>query len=405
MSHSGGVFIMRGSLKIGRIAGIEIGIHYSWILAFALFIWIFAMGAFRIDYPGWSISTYWIAGAITSIMIFVSVLIHELCHSLVAKRKGLNVSSIVFFIFGGVSNLENEPEKASVEFVMSVAGPLSSFILAGIFFGVAYLLFLPGNIINPNGPVDPVIGVLYYFGRINFYLAIFNIVPGFPLDGGRVLRSIIWGITKSLYKATMIAGNVGRAFGWLMIICGVLLFFSEKILFIQGGTINGIWLILIGWFITSGADNAMRETTLQQELAGVRVKDVMDRTPECVFPGASVEAVVHESFIQHGRRAVPVCSDFKLMGIVTLADVKRLPQDRWSNTPIQEVMTRTPLLSVGQNDDLNGALKILAQHSLNQIAVVEEGRLVGLLSRADIIRYLQTRQELGVKNSGRSLPI
>jgi Zn-dependent protease len=134
---------MRGSLKIGHIAGIEIGIHYSWILAFALFIWIFAMGTFRIDYPGWSISTYWIAGVVTSIMIFVSVLVHELCHSLVALRKGLKVSSIVLFIFGGVSNIENEPEKASVEFLMAVSGPLSSFILAGIFFGVAYLLFLP----------------------------------------------------------------------------------------------------------------------------------------------------------------------------------------------------------------------------------------------------------------------
>ena len=140
---------MRGSLTIGRIAGIEIGIHYSWILAFALFLWIFAKGAFPQDYPGWSLSTYWIAGAITSIMIFLSVLIHELCHSLVARSKNLKVSSIILFIFGGVSNIESEPEKASVEFLVSVAGPLSSLILAGLFFGISYLLFLPGDIINP----------------------------------------------------------------------------------------------------------------------------------------------------------------------------------------------------------------------------------------------------------------
>ena len=194
------------------------------------------------------------------------------------------------------------------------------------------------------------------------------------------MRSIIWGITKNLYKATMIAGNIGRAFGWLMIVLGVLsLFISDMVIF-QGGTINGIWLILIGWFLTSAADNVMKETTLRQELAGVKVKDVMDHSPECVLPGASVESVVHESFIQRGRRAVPVCLDNKLLGIVTLADVKRLPQDRWANTPIQEVMTRTPLLSVTQEDDLNGALKILAQHGLNQIAVMEDGRLAGLLS-------------------------
>jgi Zn-dependent protease/CBS domain-containing protein len=388
---------MRGSLKIGRIAGIEIGVHYSWILAFGLFIWIFARGTFPQAFPEWSMSTYWIAGVITSLMIFMSVLIHELCHSLVARSRGLKVSSIVFFIFGGVSNIEKEPEKASVEFIMSAAGPASSFILAAIFMGLAYALFLPGNIFNPVEIVNPAIGVLFYIGWINLLLAVFNIIPGFPLDGGRVLRSIIWGITKSLHKATIIAGNVGRAFGWLLIILGVLSLFNIDLQVIQGGLINGIWLILIGWFLTSAADNVMRETTLQQDLAGVRVKEVMDHSPECVLPGASIENLVHESFIQHGRRAVPVCLDNKLLGIVTLADVKRIPQDKWSNTPVQEVMTRSPLLSVNQEDDLNGALKILAQNGLNQIAVMEDGRLVGLLSRADVIRYLQTRQELGVK--------
>jgi Zn-dependent protease/CBS domain-containing protein len=388
---------MRSSLKLGRIAGIEIGIHYSWILAFGLFIWIFARGTFPQAFPEWNLSTYWIAGAVVSFMIFVSVLIHELCHSLVARKRGLKVSSIVFFIFGGVSNIEKEPEKASVEFIMSAAGPVSSLILAGVFIGLAYVLFLPDNIFNPKSFVQPFIGTLFYIGWINLLLAVFNIIPGFPLDGGRVLRSIIWGITKSLYKATIIAGNIGRAFGWLLIILGVLALFNIDLGFLTGGLVNGIWLILIGWFLTSAADNVMRETTLQQELAGVRVREVMDRSPECVSPAASIESIVHESFIQHGRRAVPVCSDSKLLGIVTLFDVKKVSQDRWLNTPVQEVMTRAPLLSVSQEDDLNGALKILAKNGLNQIAVIDEGHLVGLLSRADVIRYLQTRQELGVK--------
>jgi Zn-dependent protease/CBS domain-containing protein len=388
---------MRSSLKIGRIAGIEIGIHYSWILAFFLFAWIFARGTFPQAYPKWTLSEYWIAGVITALMIFVSVLIHELCHSLVAKNKGLKVNSIVLFIFGGVSNIEKEPEKAWVEFIMAAAGPLSSLVLAVIFVGLSYVLFLPDNILNPVGFVTPIIGALFYIGWINFLLAIFNVIPGFPLDGGRVLRAIIWGITKNLYKATMIAGNIGRAFGWILIILGILALFNITLGLFQGGLISGIWLILIGWFLTSAADNVMRGTTLQQDLAGVQVKEVMDRSPECVLPGASVESVVHESFIQNGRRAVPVCLDNKLLGIVTLFDVKKVPQDKWLNTPIQEVMTRMPLSSVNQEDDLNGALKILAQNGLNQIAVLDEGRLVGLLSRSDVIRYLQTRQELGVK--------
>jgi Zn-dependent protease/CBS domain-containing protein len=389
---------VRGSLKIGRISGIDIGIHYSWILAFGLFIWIFARGTFPQAFPEWSLSTYWSAGVIMSIMIFVSVLIHELCHSLVARSRGLKVSSIVFFVFGGVSNIEKEPEKASVEFVMSVAGPLSSLVLAILFIALSYWLYYPGNIFKPVGLVSPVIGVLYYIGWVNLLLGVFNIIPGFPLDGGRVLRSIIWGITRNLHRATMIAGNVGRAFGWILIILGVLSLFNINIWIFQGGLINGIWLIFIGWFLTSAADNVMKETTLQQELAGVKVKEVMDRSPECVAPATSVEIVVNDSFIQRGRRAVPVCLDDKLLGIATLFDVKKIAQDKWFNTPIQEVMTRSPLFSVNLEDDLNGALKILAQNGLNQIAVMDiSGHLVGLLSRADVIRYLQTRQELGVK--------
>jgi Zn-dependent protease/CBS domain-containing protein len=388
---------MRGSIKLGRIAGIEIGINYTWIFAFFLFAWIFAANTFPAVYPGWTTATYWAAGVVVSIMIFVSVLIHELSHSIIARSRGLKVSSIVLFIFGGVSNIETEPEKAWTEFIMSVAGPLSSLVLGGIFMGIAYALYLPRNIFSPINPVNPVIGSLFYIGWVNLLLAIFNIIPGFPLDGGRVLRSIIWGATRSLQTATTVAGNVGRIFGWAMIFFGIAQFFGISVAGLQGNFLNGIWFVFIGWFLTSAADAAMREQSLQQHLAGVHVKDVMDRTPECVGPATPVESIVHESFIQRGRRALPVCSDDRLIGIVTLADVKRLSQDRWRNTPVQEIMTRSPLLSVNENDDMNGALKILAKNGLNQIPVMGDGHLVGLLSRADVLRYLHTRQELGVK--------
>ncbi len=384
---------MRGSFKIGSLAGIEIGIHYTWIFALILFSWIFAQSTFPTLYPGWSVTAYWVAGIAVSLLLFVSVLIHELCHSLVAISRGLKVSSIVFFIFGGVSNIEKEPETAWVEFIMAAAGPASSLVLGGIFLAVAAALR------SSNQNDSPLFAVIYYMGYINILLAIFNIIPGVPLDGGRVFRSIIWGITKNLQKATTIAGNVGRAFGWAMIIFGVYLLFSTSVGIFQGGIFNGIWFIFIGWFLASAADNAMREMTLQQHLAGVHVKDVMDRSPECASPAASVESVVHDSFIQRGRRALPVCSESGLLGIVTLADVKKLPQDQWANTPVQSIMTRSPLLSVHQDDDLNEALKILAQNGLNQIPVTDGGRMVGLLSRADVLRYLQTKQELGIKQN------
>ncbi len=382
---------MRGSFKIGRVAGIDIGVHYTWIFAFILFTWIFASGTFPTLFARWSTTAYWVAGVIMSIMLFVSVLIHELCHSLVARSRGMKVSSIVLFIFGGVSNIEAEPEKAWVEFIMAGSGPASSLVLGGIFAGLAYLTYSLGQ------TDTPLFGVLYFLAYTNVLLAIFNIIPGFPLDGGRVLRSIIWGVTKSLRTATLIAGNVGRVIGWAMILFGIANIFQITIGPLQGSFLNGIWFIFIGWFLTSAADSSLREMSLQEHLAGVHVKDVMDRTPECVNPAASVESVVHDSFIQRGRRALPVCNESGLLGIVTLADVKRIPQDQWANTPVQTIMTRSPLDAVNENDELNSAMKAMAQKDLNQIPVMADGHLVGLLSRADVLRYLQTRQELGIK--------
>jgi Zn-dependent protease/CBS domain-containing protein len=383
---------MRGSLKIGHIAGIEIGIHYTWIFALIFFSWIFAEGTFPDLFPEWTTAVYWISGVLLSILLFISVLIHELCHSLVAKSRGMKVNSIVLFIFGGVSNIDSEPGKAWVEFIMAGAGPVSSLIIGGALLGISYALRVSGY---QDTPIEVVVN---YLARINIILAIFNIIPAFPLDGGRVLRAIIWGATRNLRKATLIAGNIGRFFGWAMILFGIAQFFGIAVGGLQGNFLDGVWLVFIGWFLVSAADNSMRESTMQQQLAGVRVKDVMDPAPECVSPAVSVETIVQEAFIQRGRRALPVCNDSGLMGIVTLADVKRVPQDRWPNTPVQEIMTRSPLLSVKEEEDLNDALKVLAQNGLNQIPVMGNGRLIGLLSRADVLRYLQTRQELGIKS-------
>jgi Zn-dependent protease len=383
---------MRGALKIGKLGGIEIGIHYTWIFAFLLFTWLFAEESFPVSFPEWTRTTDWIVGVILSLGLFASVLLHELSHSWVAIRRGMKVSSIVLFIFGGVSNIEKEPDNAKSEFVMAAAGPACSLLLGGILYLVGSLIATPENI---RKPLVETIGNLAW---MNLILAAFNIVPGFPLDGGRVLRSIIWGATKSLHKATMIAGNIGRMFGWALIIFGILLMFSEKIWIISGGLLNGIWPILVGWFLANAADHAMREQSLQENLAGKLVKDVMNSQPECINPGVSVDSVVNDSFIRRGLRSLAVCNENGLLGIMTLSDAKKIPQEEWVNTPVQQVMTKVPLITVNENDDLNGALHLLSQKDLNQIAVLSNGKFVGLLSRADIIRYLNTRQELGIKN-------
>ncbi|MFH1383301.1 MAG: site-2 protease family protein [Chloroflexota bacterium] len=372
---------MRGSVSLGRIAGIQIGVHYTWLLAFLLIAWSLALGFFPSYYPGWTNTTYWITGAIAAVLLFASVLLHELAHSFVAISRGMRVRSITLFIFGGVSNIEDEPSKAGTEFVMAFAGPLSSLILAGIFFGIWKTI---------TDMASPLSATLYYLWLINLLLAAFNILPGFPLDGGRVLRSILWGATGNLTKATNIAATVGRIFGWALIAYGIFELFN-------GNLLNGIWIAFIGWFLNSAADSSRRDLTMREQLSGVRVKEVMNVNPECISPSTQVDSVVRESFIQRAKRSALICQDERLAGIVTLDDVKKLPQERWNQTPVETIMTRSPIFSVKPEDDLNGALKLLAQHGLNQVPVLSDGRVVGLLTRADVIRYIQVSQELGIK--------
>jgi len=361
---------MKSSLRLGRIAGIEIGIHYSWLLAFILIAWSLAQGFFPEYYPGWSLTTYWITGVLAALFLFVSVLVHELAHSLVAIARGLPVRGITLFIFGGVSSIEGEPEKPKVEFVISAVGPLASLALAGIFWGLHQVV----------GEQDsPLAAMLFYLAFVNALIAGFNLLPGFPLDGGRVLRSIIWGATGNLTKATNIAATVGRFLGWGLIGFGVFQLLS-------GNFLGGIWIAFIGWFLSSAADASRREITIRGQLTGVPVKAVMDQSPELVSPQTSVEEVVQGVFLQRRRRAAVVYQDDRLVGSVTLTNLKGLPQQKWAQTPVGEIMTREPLYSVGVDDDLNLALKLLAQHDLNQLLVLKEGQLVGFLNRADIIR-------------------
>lgn len=373
---------MKSSFKLGRIAGIEIGIHYTWIFAFLLITWSLAQGFFPQAYPGWDVTTYWTTGVAASLLLFGSVLLHELAHSLVAKSRGMKVGSITLFIFGGVSNLESEPERPRIEFTMAIVGPLTSLVLAGVF----YLIYL--GVRTGDTPVE---AVLFYLALINGILGVFNLIPGFPLDGGRVLRSIIWGATKSLSRATNVAALVGRYFGWAFIAFGVFLL-------LQGNFLGGLWIAFIGWFLSSAADASRREVTMREHLAGVRVQDVMDPNPVTVSPNISIEDLISRIFVQKGCRAVPVEVDGRLRGVATLDDVKKLERERWRNTPVSEIMTREPLYSVKPDDELSYAMQLLAQHGFNQLPVVRDGdKVAGMVCRADIIRHLQVSQELGLK--------
>lgn len=370
---------MKGSLRIARIAGIDISIHYTWILIFALVTWSLGIGYFPVAYPGWATWLYWLTSVTAALLLFVSVIVHELAHSLVAKSRGLPVKSITLFLLGGVSNLETEPEKPGVEFTVAIVGPLASVAIAALFWVVDYF-----NLV----PVGAFKAISEYLVTVNVLLAAFNILPGFPLDGGRILRSIIWGATNDLKKATNIASIVGQVFGWIMIVAGVAMALT-------GDLMGGIWLAFIGWFLNSAAEASRREMELRSLWLNVRVSSVMNDRPETIEPGTAVEKLVNELYVKRGLRYAPVVEDGRLQGIVTLADVKKVPLEEWRNTPVSGIMTRQPLKSVKPEDNMSTAVQLMAEHGLDQLPVVIEDRIVGMLGRADIIRYVQVHHDLG----------
>jgi Zn-dependent protease len=310
----------------------------------------------------------------------------------------LSVSTITLFILGGVSNLAEEPENPGVEFAMAIVGPLSSIALGFIFWIIWYLItktwVLPVFSVNITASKQTMgLAIVGFLAYTNIILAIFNLLPGFPLDGGRVFRSIIWRTTGNLYRATNIASIVGRVFGWGFIALGVVL-----AIFTQFGFLNGLWFVFVGWFLNSAADNSRSEVTLREHLTGVLVEKVMEKDVESVRPDTMIDYLVQTIFIQKRKRAVPVVDGDNLVGVVTISDIKGIPQEKWPITPVLQVMHRAPIHALKPEDDLNTAMKLIAQYDLNQVPVLNQGKLVGMLTRADVINYLQLSQELNIKN-------
>ena len=387
--------VLKHSIRLGRIAGIEIGAHYSWFLIAAFQAWSLAAGYFPSTYPGWDRPAYWIAGVVAALGLFGCVLLHELGHSLVANSRGVRVQSITLFVFGGVAGLKGEPESAKDEFLIAAAGPLVSFGLAGAFWAATPLA-------PATAPPHAVLGFLAF---VNALLGGFNLLPGFPLDGGRVLRAIVWAITHSLRTATQVASYVGQAMGYLLMLAGV-----ARLL--TGATLDGLWTALIGQFLASAAGAARQSQALRDVLRGLRVADVMGRDPAgpaVADSTMSLQEFVYLHLLRYGHRALPVVERDgfvggagRLLGIVSVSDVKDVPQPAWPRTSVVEVMTRGPLKTVTPQTGLDRALRLLAEESLNQLPVVDGGRLAGLLTRADVLRVLQLPDTLHLRSFGPS---
>lgn len=376
--------MIRNALRLGRVWGIEIGVDWSWFVVFALVTWTLSAYIFPIENPHWSPSVYWLTGVLTSLLFFASVLAHELGHSRVALRTGLPVRSITLFLFGGVAQIAREPSRPSQEFFIAIAGPVVSVAL-GALFG---LLALAAPAHSPAGALAG------WLARINLLLALFNLLPGFPMDGGRVLRAILWGSTGDLLQATRIASWAGRGIAYLIMLAGVLL------AFLMGDWLSGLWFVFIGLFLENAASTSYQQLALRETLhrhrAGELLRPVQDLV--AVPPELALEELVHRYILRTGRRCFPVVDPYgRLRGIVTLHHVKEIPREAWASMTVGEAMTPLErVVKVSPEEPLDALLERMSVDGVNQVLVVADGRLLGLISRDQLVEFMKTRAELGV---------
>ncbi len=370
---------MNGSIRLGTIRGIPLSISASWIIVFVLFLWSFAAAYYPDRYPGWTTQAYYAAGLTTTLLFFASIVVHELGHALVASRFGIRTRRITLLPIGGMAEIEREAEKPAEEFAIGIAGPLTSLLLGALFLG---LYFASRPISVPLG------GIAVYLGLVNIALAAFNLIPGYPMDGGRVLRAIVWARSKSYSRGTRVAASVGSLVAYGFIAVGVVLLFNGQIA-------NGVILAFTGWFVLTSAQGSVQQLTLQQELTGVTVEHVMTRDFAVVQAGTTLAQVIEGTFLAYNTRAGAVEQAGRFVGIVTLSDVMRVPQDRWQGTFVEAAMVPVARLSsVGPADQVLAALERIHEGGFNQLPVVAEGHIVGLLTRSDLQRFVQLRAAL-----------
>ena len=368
----------RSRISLGRILGIPIGLDFSWFLIFALVTWTLATNYFPTEFKGWPSTQYWIVGAVTALMLFVSVVLHELGHSVLALRYKIPVRSITLYIFGGVAEIGAEPPSAMAEFFIAIAGPAVSFLLAGLF-----------RLLEPvAGAVAPVLAVARYLAYINGSLALFNLIPGFPLDGGRVFRAIIWATTGSLRRATIVAANVGRVVAFLFILFGVWQMLA-------GNLGNGLWIAFIGWFLESAANAQLQQQRVQTLLAGHRVAEAMSRDCPVAAASLTLQALVDHHILAKGQRCLVLQDNDRTVGLLTLHQIKDVPRDQWQTITAAQVMLNLDQSKHIRPDALlTTALEQMDHEGVNQLPVFKDDQLTGILSREDLISYLRTLHDL-----------
>lgn len=379
-----------GGLRLGRVLGVPVFVDWSLLIIFLLVTVNLALGLFPAWHPEWSAPVTWAMALAAAVLFFASVLAHELSHAVVARARGIPVSSITLFLFGGLATLDEEPKAPKDEFLMAAVGPLVSLLIGGLAMLGAWALAgdaLAGLGADDPTPtmhgVGPLATLLLWLGPINVVLGLFNLVPGFPLDGGRVARSILWWATGDLVKATRWAAGAGRVFAWALMGIGAVQLFT-------GLAVQGVWLLLIGWFLNNAAQQSYAQVLMRRALDDVPVSRLMFTQVHTLPPDVSVESFVRDYLLATEQTCWPVArEDGQLLGLVTMDDVRRVPQERWPLTTVVEIMTPADsLASVSPTSDAEQALRLLSRRDVEQLPVLERGRVLGFVRRRDLVRWM-----------------
>ena len=368
------------SIKVTRIRGIEVGVHYSGFIVFVLIT--FSLKArFASEHPQWTLVEHYAVGIATRLLFFSSILVHELAHSFVALAKGIPVRSVTLFVFGGVAQIGREPDRPMTEFQIAIAGPIASAVLA---LGFGVIAYLGGE------QFERLSALAGWLASINLMLAIFNLVPGFPLDGGRIFRAALWHMTGSLTKATRIAAGTGQGIGYVLIFLGIVTGFTAN-------WFSGLWLAFIGWFLMNAAQESVVQVSVRSALSGLAAEDVMSRDCQTVDGRMSLAELVRDQVLRTGQRCFTVTDGNRLKGLVTLHQIKAVPQERWAHVSVGDAMTPVSQLRIVPPDTpLLELLRLLEGRDINQVPVVAGDRLVGMITRDHLLRVLTAKMELGL---------
>jgi Zn-dependent protease len=381
-------------LRLGSISGIEIHADWSLLIIFALISFGLATGLFPSWHPNWSPATAWITALVAAVLFLASILVHELSHALVGRAHGVQIRRITLFMFGGVAQMENEPRSWRAELSMAIVGPLTSLALGFAFLGLASLANGPvridaNHLQRSLSALGPIASLLLWLGPINVMLGVFNLVPGFPLDGGRVLRAVMWGITGDLHQATRRASRAGQFFAWLLMSAGLAMMLGLQLPLFGAGFVNGLWLAFIGWYLNNAALLSYQQLLIRESLEHIPVRRLMQTRFLRIDPRMQVGTLVNEHLMGSGQRAFPVEMNGRLAGIVSLRDLQKCPRDALEHTSVAEIMTpAAQLVTLAPDQDAMKALELIGRHDLSQIPVTQNGVVVGLIRREDILTWL-----------------